>query len=251
MSAMRRPTANHADAAHRGAGAFTLIELLVVISVIVLLISILLPALGRSRENARRVKCLANLKGIGMGLEGYMNAEGKGLLPKVRPLNSGTNTNDPSLLDVLSKYTDAAVPFKDANDDWVVADPWRCPSDISGGDAATGFKPLWQTSGTSYEYSPGILMVAAEVLTVKNPQFGVSRAFEQANPPMVVLVDADDWHNPRFNTARRDDTPADLRWVRNGMFYGDWHADNAPYVDQDRTQRLFEDIVRFGGGLGG
>ena len=50
---------------------FTLIELLVVVSIIALLVSILLPALGRAREAARDVKCLANLHSIGTALVAY------------------------------------------------------------------------------------------------------------------------------------------------------------------------------------
>jgi prepilin-type N-terminal cleavage/methylation domain-containing protein/prepilin-type processing-associated H-X9-DG protein len=44
---------------------FTLIELLVVVAIIAVLVSILLPALTRTRENARSAVCLSNLKQTG------------------------------------------------------------------------------------------------------------------------------------------------------------------------------------------
>src|SRR5438552_7931382 len=51
--------------------AFTLVELLVVIAILSILISVLLPFLGRAREYANRIKCAANLHSMGQALTMY------------------------------------------------------------------------------------------------------------------------------------------------------------------------------------
>jgi prepilin-type N-terminal cleavage/methylation domain-containing protein/prepilin-type processing-associated H-X9-DG protein len=68
------------SAQHRPRRGFTLVELLVVVGIIGLLVSILLPALGKARDSANTLACLSNCRQLGNAFVMY-SMDHKGWLP--------------------------------------------------------------------------------------------------------------------------------------------------------------------------
>lgn len=99
--------------------AFTLIELLVVIAVIALLISILLPALGKARDAGRSTRCVSNIRQMGLAANLYAADNKDRLWPAKIRTSTGTeyaawarlpNPDDPTLAvpGLAYKYLDNA-----------------------------------------------------------------------------------------------------------------------------------------------
>src|SRR6195952_270606 len=65
----------------RPKAGFTLVELLVVIGIIALLISILLPALSKAKQQGNTIKCLSNLRSIMLAANLYSNDNKGTVLP--------------------------------------------------------------------------------------------------------------------------------------------------------------------------
>jgi prepilin-type N-terminal cleavage/methylation domain-containing protein/prepilin-type processing-associated H-X9-DG protein len=101
---------------------FTLIELLVVIGIIGVLIALLLPTLGRAREQAKTITCAAQLRSLGQSLSIYF-ANNRNAMPPwsgwhtLEPDNTGDDEPGPAWTQLLERYhvrPDARA--------------WNCPS---------------------------------------------------------------------------------------------------------------------------
>ncbi len=86
---------------------FTLIELLVVVAIIAVLISVLLPSLGKAKQRAYATRCLANLHSIGQGLMAYQTQNDGFVVPSYNMAGydithltySGTNAPPTNVID--------------------------------------------------------------------------------------------------------------------------------------------------------
>lgn len=221
------------SASRRG---FTIIELLVVIGIICILLGILLPAIGRAREQTRQTVCMSNLRQLGTAFHAYA-MHNDGHFPYHSDWGPTLSKEDWLYWQKTRDVRQSAIAkYFSTLDDMSL----RCPSD--------DWQNRQRVSGTwgPYRFSYSFNFLFASNGSIKPTLESVRRPTEK-----IILVDEDaasiddgNWHPELVGTslenfvsvihdARATSTngaPADNLWYGNVAF-ADGHADTINRID--------------------
>jgi prepilin-type N-terminal cleavage/methylation domain-containing protein/prepilin-type processing-associated H-X9-DG protein len=208
----------------RNRRGFTLVELLVVIGIIALLISILLPALNRVREQAKAVACRSNIRQIFFAIASYTN-DNKFALPQPSNINEdyASNMTHPCGFFMMAAPTVATMdfdngvlwPYVTLNNGQTRQAVVNCPSELSD--------PMRPTGATSvgprnFSYSFNDQLRGTNYQGIKITQI--------VDPANKIIITEEAWPNDtNADIFGGGDPPGNRHFNGSNQGFADGHVD--------------------------